>query len=568
MLQHKIDDLIGAPLTDVIVPESRAAFLRLVDELMTQDSNSPPVGDSAALKEKSDRNCADNNNGQSDGGESASSGASAKLVSDASFPMSVVKLGITNDSSMESGRVSSSSSKNKKQRRGDSSSSNTKTAMSSLTCTDHSNNSNESNSRDSGSHVNDRDNDVTGVMERNNHDVTEANINSDNAGSDDSDDNTNGRTAAGININMRDRLSPTSAIASDDSSSEARKTSEALNRNVQSHNATMKNAAVSNYTDDVIGASVTANNAEARLSSLQHRPRKKPKTFVTSSPSSSPAASANNQDANSSSSGVSSDNSLLTGVEDKNPLQPRRSHKRKARKVVSNDYRNNQDSVGDSSASNSESEDRSSSDQRCVARKSMNCNVEHAHHINPEKMRQRNQFIVPTCHICVIRHDLTTLWCEVTCSVKTRTQAEESASATGDNNSTSAIVDEAGANIDPQMNGGNNNDVGVIEELLLCLRPIREGEEMVPEEIGFKRSSSGSGNSNSSSVSLPTPLQQSSFSNGQVFVKAEGNKPTRKRKVSTKSSSTSSSGNGTDSNPLSSETEKSVVESLMLMSSK
>lgn len=55
-----------------------------------------------------------------------------------------------------------------------------------------------------------------------------------------------------------------------------RKSSESLNRNVQLHKEQLHKEVMSNaHTDDVIGATVTANTADACLSSLQYHPIKR-----------------------------------------------------------------------------------------------------------------------------------------------------------------------------------------------------------------------------------------------------------------------------------------------------
>jgi hypothetical protein len=84
-----------------------------------------------------------------------------------------------------------------------------------------------------------------------------------------------------------------------------------LDRNVRWHNQRMlegnkKNEADNGPKDDVTGASVTANNASARLSSLEHCPNA---SFTKKNDESTPYVSTGDQS--------SLDDSLLTGVEEK-----------------------------------------------------------------------------------------------------------------------------------------------------------------------------------------------------------------------------------------------------------
>jgi hypothetical protein len=75
--------------------------------------------------------------------------------------------------------------------------------------------------------------------------------------------------------------------------------------------------------------------------------------------------------------------------------------------------------------------------------------------------------------MCLIRKDLSTVWCEVTSSIRTRTSDEE------EGEETTPSLQPSGSNFD-----GNGTKQGQLE-LLLCLRPIREGDKKVDESLRF-----------------------------------------------------------------------------------
>lgn len=285
----------------------------------------------------------------------------------------------------------------------------------------------------------------------------------------------------------------------DDSSSSSNRlaqASEALNRNVRWHNENMMTSGKVGetqgvgLTDDVTGASVTANNAGARLSSLQHLPSKiadisnntkkveaknaeevlpeaeedgdrikikkvtgKAKKSTVDRTSSTLTFDESLEDAQSS----SSSDSLLSGIEDK--------QRRGKRDMSSEDsgYRESGESVPSREDSSTASDDASSEDKDGSSR--------------PKPL-------APTCNVCVIRKDLSTVWCEVTSSIRTRnTEDDESGEAlsslTGSGNKTSSS--ESGSADEQQQ----DNKASSTHELLLCFRPIRDGEENVGEELRF-----------------------------------------------------------------------------------
>jgi hypothetical protein len=241
---------------------------------------------------------------------------------------------------------------------------------------------------------------------------------------------------------------------------------EALGRNVRSHNELLKQKKAAkkkadSHKDDVTGDTVTANNAGARLSSLlqPHESEVKKVDSVE-----------NLEDMTSSSS-----DSLLGGVEDK------RHKKRKPPENASDDsgYRE------DSGSSTSET-----SNSKFLKQQYLICFIfiiSNTLYIAFSGGRRRT--LVPTCNICLIRDDLTTIWCEVTSSVRTRHIDEDSIHETQTTTSQDdkrPKTDSASTTDDHKTKSSPKQ----VKELLLCLRPLRDGTEKVSEEFRVLRKKS------------------------------------------------------------------------------
>jgi PAS domain S-box-containing protein len=219
VLRHKNDDLIGAKLSNLLVPSSREALQNLVNELVESEKaaatemEAKRPGDALAgasgLK-------ANENNGNESG-----SGAAAAVVSEPpSFPLSVIKVG---PAAALDGNDTSDADLNGVCKEP---SSLTKSA-SSLT--------------------------------------PSPTASSDSIGSSGSDDGAKKKAASRSSDG-----SNTSSVCTE--SKKLQNANANLERNVRWHNKKLKaNKKVGNM-DDVIGGFVTANNASARLSSLQHLP--------------------------------------------------------------------------------------------------------------------------------------------------------------------------------------------------------------------------------------------------------------------------------------------------------
>jgi hypothetical protein len=93
--------------------------------------------------------------------------------------------------------------------------------------------------------------------------------------------------------------------------------------------------------------------------------------------------------------------------------------------------------------------------------------------------------VAPTCTICLVRKDLTTIWCEVTSSIRTvEPPAKENAEFSSDDGksgksggiSKNAKSEEESSPSEPEV---------LAKELLLCLRPIRDGKTKVDGKLMF-----------------------------------------------------------------------------------
>ena len=188
---------------------------------------------------------------------------------------------------------------------------------------------------------------------------------------------------------------------------------------------------------------------------------------------------------------------------------------------------------------------------------------------------ERRKPIAPTCRLCLIRSDLTTIWCEVTSSLRTRKQEEDSLDLQlgsfkgGDSVTTEPIKKE------PE------------QEFLLCFRPMRDGEKKADESLRFVSTRtnmdigappevvvSTSGNdSNSQKGSSDKTFGDDSDSKLESTSSGTPQPQPKKRQAATnpadsltgKAVKRSKTGEPEGSGRGSDDTEKSVVESLMLM---
>jgi PAS domain S-box-containing protein len=217
VLRHKNEELVGAKLTDLLIPSSRDALQKLVNELVESEKAAAADVEENRAKRPRDE---DNNGNESGGGDTATS-AAAVVSEPSSFPLSVVKVAAVASDENDTSDASASNGLAKER--------------SSLT------NSAASLPRSPG--------------------ASSASVG--NSGSDDGD-----KKKAASRKGMPS--SDGSSVSTD--AKKLQKANANLERNVRWHNKKMKANKRNGYMDDVLGADVTANNASARLSSLQHLP--------------------------------------------------------------------------------------------------------------------------------------------------------------------------------------------------------------------------------------------------------------------------------------------------------
>ena len=557
VLRHKNEDLVGADIRDLLIPESRIALGKLVTGLMNPGKSSDSrsrrsrggqSGDGRALREGNSNNKArggaaddENGNDESAAGSGNSSGAAAVVSEDQqSFPLSVVKVDSKQEPASDENENSDGSGSGGKDR-----------VVSSL--------SNNSTARS-----------------------PSASLGNSGSGTDDSKapGKKDGEAAAGKGTRLSSS-DDSSAGSTDPETGNVRMANENLERNVRWHNEKLRGVSKSSkakpgHKDDVLGDSVTPNNAQARLSSLQHVPSKKRKTSEFESIGDR----------------SSSDDSLLAGIEEKK--------KRENTENASDDsgYRESNDSREETSSSASESSNSNGMIlSACSVFRVPDITLSNLTYCNFIFSSGRNKPLAPTCNVCLIRDDLTTLWCEVTSSIRTKHMKDESEDGAA---SSDALTTKTGA---ASTSEEAEEKLPKTKELLLCLRPIRDGEGKVDESLSFARareqqrreegkSPATTGNSGLTDIT-PTPSNNpvravsnidsnSGSGSGNTSLtedNASGDSrrvPPKKRtlplqgpKASTKHGKSSSSKRiRTDGKSSSSDTEKSVVESLMLMSNK
>lgn len=419
VLRHKVEDMIGANIDEVLMPSSRIELASLVEKLVAAEK--------AAFEDIGKEG--------DESGRSSNSGNifEAAIVSEQSdhFPLSVVKVKSHNREGGSNGASDSS-------RNGAANTTMPRVGtQSSLTIT------NQSNSDNSSNRV----------------------CNS-------------GSTGSGTNDARTLRGNGNSDLDSSSSSEPKNltKANDALNRNVRFHNEQLKikdakKTSVS-HKDDVTGDSVTANNADARLSSLMKVGPDDAKEMAALEKN----KLAVNMEALEDNCSSSSTDSLLAGVED-------RQKKRKRQENSASDDSGYRES-GESDPSREDSASSTS-----------------------DASNGRPRPLAPTCNICLIRADQSTIWCEVTSSIRTRSINEEQFDMSTVVTSTSSRkkYQYSEVNSDGQTST-NCSTEDQIKELLLCLRPIQDGTEKVSEDLRFiPKSKKYSQSLNEENIGLTAP---------------------------------------------------------------
>ena len=158
--------------------------------------------------------------------------------------------------------------------------------------------------------------------------------------------------------------------------------------------------------------------------------------------------------------------------------------------------------------------------------------------------------LAPTCNICLIRNNRSTIWCEVTSSIRTRSLHEENPEAM----IASGSMDKKKANSCPVINANEiSSDDEQVKELLLCLRPIRDGDNVpvvqnkikIISDVKSEKNQMVKVSSQSSETNVNRPMKKRPLPESTV-------QSCKKKPLYQKSDT---------------EAEKSVVESLILMSS-
>lgn len=245
VLQFSIDDLIGAKLSDIIVPGSRDKLQNLIQELLSPSSTTQQDETDAAVHltvdqdmaqqqpddlklEKKTKVCQVKKGDGKDTLAELSGDArvvDADAVKNLSFPLSVVQVD---------------------------------PAAAALASSDENDNSDGSNNSKQPSSLT---NSLLGISELD-------------GKSPKKDDHGSAKSKSVPNKAKRDSQSSKSCHTSSTESNDAKNlicANANLERNVRWHNKKIMKDKRVGYKDDVLGAAVTANNASARLSSLQHR---------------------------------------------------------------------------------------------------------------------------------------------------------------------------------------------------------------------------------------------------------------------------------------------------------
>lgn len=468
ILQHNIDELIGAKLTEIVDPGSKEKLSNLIQGLLRskvsegeqkESRNDCQNASSPVAKKKKSKH--EDNDDRNDDSAYETSGAGANTVTETSFPLSVVQVGQGNTG------VRSSSDENE--------------------------NSDASNDKQPSS--------LTGNSF---------------AGNSGTDDPTEKQASTNISNTKTLSKEDTSISQSSDSSNTSSHTDSSnaknllsananLERNVRHHNKKIMKDKRAGYKDDVVGAAVTANNASARLSSLQHL------------------------------------RSTDSSEEDSG-------------------YRESNDSREETS---------SSSDGE-----------------TPSQRNGRRKVIAPTCNVCLIRSDLSTLWCEVTSSLRTKDTDEEpsdagslsgekrthQSSCSVENVHVKNISEEASTHESEHVDGLEKiKAVPQVKEILLCLRPIRDGDAKVDESNRFmpqKKVENLVSEDNRSSEATNTSNIEGNAADSTDAISAvnswspPGNRKKRAMKELQVDSTKKKRG------PSAEDIDSAVVESLMLMSNK
>ena len=362
VFKHKVNELVGANIEDLMIPKSRGVIKKLIRDVLAAEQELSEAGDDTK------KNAVGDMSGSSGGHPFGK----FEHGSESAFPLLEVKV---NSTQVDAGEDVSDSDENRRHSpNGKKSSQAAATEISSLTHKGSSFNSNEGD-------------DATPPAEK----------------------------KAKLDTNHKKTNSSES-----DESSDQRNANANLSKNVEACKLNKdKNVEIRfSHKDDVMGAYVTANNADAKLSSLMHGPK----------------LTADKQDEQ-----CLSTNSSLSKT------SCEKAQAKKSNSSEDSGYREGGESPEDSNSSSS-----------CAS-------IEIA-----SITRKRARPMAPSRNVCLIRSDLSTIWCEMTSSVRTSIPQDET-----DRGS----VSKEGSLQEPEEPE---------KEILLCFRPIQEGEK-VSSDLRFRR---------------------------------------------------------------------------------
>lgn len=295
---------------------------------------------------------------------------------------------------------------------------------------------------------------------------------------------------------------------SDESSSSENKASANLNKNVELYKLSKNKEGLKQdpfkHNDDVMGASVTSNNADAKLSSLMYVPNEKGKS--AEGPSSFAA--------------MRQPEEQVASIRRKHVLRPKMPQgKREDQSSAESSVKLAKKQSGSLSEDSGYQISNESPEESNESPGDSGSSSEAKSSDGSFDTGSRSRPLAPACNVCLIRSDLSTVWCELTSSIRTRP--------------TRLISQAQGGS---QKNGKSENNVGSSEkeekELLLCFRPIREGGKVgeefrfIPREgAGTDGGDPGSDGSPASSDDAKVSSTSSGSSNNAV-VNGETNKAT------------------------------------------
>ena len=420
VFKHKVNELLGANIEDVLIPKSRVVIKKLIRDMLVaeQELSENVSGDAAIAKKKM----------KSKNGEGSGSGDRnliSENTSESAFPLLEVKL---NSTDVDAAEDFSDSDENRR--------------LASLAHKDSTFNSNEA---------------------------------------DDTTPNSSEKE-------MRNALA---------------KNVEACKINKEKAKTEQVRFA---HKDDVMGSSVTANNADAKLSSLMHEPSSM-KTDEYFKPF-------NKQEEQSSS---TLDSSLSkTSIE--------KAQAKEGNFSEDSGYRESGESPVDSNSSSSSGVSDDSKNEKC----------------------KRARPMAPSRNVCMIRSDLSSIWCELTSSIRTSIVVPDEA-------------DKDKASVSKEVSMEAEETEQLEKEILLCFRPIQEGEKVSSDlklnrvvKHGISESSGDAATSSTQPASTETQLDA-----------PKKNKPPKKRMRPNEMSSELAKKNGRVASD-----ETSAVETMMELARK